>query len=53
MKYDSITVLLHLSDRVDEAFIAACLYLKDHMDEMANLNADMVIFLLSYRQAEK
>ncbi|XP_062382780.1 KN motif and ankyrin repeat domain-containing protein 4-like isoform X2 [Sardina pilchardus] len=26
---------------VDEAFIAACLYLRDHMDEMANLNDDM------------
>ncbi|KAL2097763.1 hypothetical protein ACEWY4_006970 [Coilia grayii] len=26
---------------VEEAFIVACLYLKDHMDEMANLNDDM------------
>ncbi|XP_076151422.1 KN motif and ankyrin repeat domain-containing protein 3-like isoform X1 [Alosa pseudoharengus] len=29
------------ANRVDEAFIAACLYLRDHMDEMANLNDDM------------
>lgn len=48
MKYDGIIMLLHISDRVDEAFITACLYLKDHMDEMANLNADMVIFLFHY-----
>ncbi|XP_031419117.1 KN motif and ankyrin repeat domain-containing protein 2-like isoform X2 [Clupea harengus] len=27
--------------RVDEAFITACLYLNDHMDEMGNLNDDM------------
>ncbi|XP_063075747.1 KN motif and ankyrin repeat domain-containing protein 2-like isoform X3 [Engraulis encrasicolus] len=27
--------------RVDDAFIAACLYLKDHMDEITNLNDEM------------
>lgn len=42
VKYDRIVVLCYLSDRVDEAFITACLYLKDHMDEMTNLDADMV-----------
>ena len=38
-----IFVFSHPFDRVDEAFITACLYLNDHMDEMGNLNDDMVI----------